>query len=206
MRIIFFVIFIVFALFIFTDKNYAQEAYLSDTDVFSPLPLSTSELPSEKSAHSFKSDEEFAQEILRSSSEKNALDCVDTHCKELAEQFRIKLLNYRIWALEHNEKSHRWQMRSGRRIFYCVLFIVAFGLVLSLLQFLPAWKRDLKGIEDAYAQTELSVSESSFKVSSPVVGLIILALSLGFFVAYLKMVYPLSYASSPQATMVPNSK
>jgi hypothetical protein len=43
-------------------------------------------------------------------------------------------------------------------------------------------------------KTDIEFSGKGIKVSSPVLGVVILAISLGFFYLYLRHVYPIEYA------------
>ncbi len=78
-----------------------------------------------------------------------------------------------------------------RIIFFVVLFLVFMGIYFAWIQF----RRDMLIARAASAapddkQHSLELSTTGIKVSSPVLGVIILALSLAFFYLYLAYVYP----------------
>lgn len=87
-------------------------------------------------------------------------------------------------GLDHRERVFEWQHNSSIAIFYVVIGIVLIGLYFSWMQFHRA-----KG---EVGETTVEASKDGFKVSSPVLGVIILLLSLAFFYLYLVHVYPIS--------------
>ena len=101
--------------------------------------------------------------------------------------------NYYKTGHEHRAKVFAWQFFSARIIFFVVLTLVAVGIYFAWVQFktdMGAQKNDLK--KDQENQHTLELSPSSVKVSSPVLGVIILVLSLAFFYLYLVFVYPIA--------------
>ena len=129
---------------------------------------------------------------------------VDSQDAELVQAHREFLkaeYAYRIAALDHRRRVFAWQHISERFIFFVVLGVVGCGLWFSWLQF----RRSLSaaapsdGSTDEHSGggdapppsvTELEISVKSVKVSSPVLGVIVLSLSLAFFYLYLVHVYP----------------
>lgn len=98
---------------------------------------------------------------------------------------RERLYRYHSEALDHRMTVFRWQYRSSVAIFAVVVLIVAVGLYFSWMQFHASDRgREIK-------PSSLEASAGGLKVSSPVLGVIILALSLGFFYLYLVHVYPI---------------
>jgi hypothetical protein len=88
---------------------------------------------------------------------------------------------YDTFALEHARRTFLWQFWSGIAVFIIVMTTVVMGLWLSLLHFLAGRR----------GGGHLKISASGVEVSSPVIGLLILAVSLGFFYLYLSQVYPI---------------
>ncbi len=88
-------------------------------------------------------------------------------------------------GLAHRKKVFQWQYVSSIIIFYVVIGIVAIGLYFSWMQF-HASRGGEVGI------TSIEASKEGLKLSSPVLGVIILVLSLAFFYLYLVHVYPIS--------------
>jgi hypothetical protein len=96
--------------------------------------------------------------------------------------------DYRIKGFDHRSRVFEWQLLSSRLIFVLVIAIVAVGLYFSWLQFM-AGLREKAGTDTT--STTFEASPTGLKVSSPVLGVIILTLSLAFFYLYLVHVYPI---------------
>jgi hypothetical protein len=104
---------------------------------------------------------------------------------------------YRKSGLEHRQRVFAWQHMSSIAIFVVVLALVSCGIYFAALQF----HRDLpaRGVRHAdpvaspstAATSSVEISASGVKVSSPVLGVIILVISLAFFYLYLAVVYPI---------------
>lgn len=94
---------------------------------------------------------------------------------------------HRTRALDHRQAVFAWQHRSSQIIFAIVVAIVGVGLYFSWMQFTAA---NCRG--GAPGLTEIEGSTTGFKVSSPVLGVVILLLSLAFFYLYLVHVYPIA--------------
>ena len=74
-------------------------------------------------------------------------------------------------------------------IFWAVLGLVVIGVLFSWLQFrrvIGTKKGESTGIGG-----EIEVAMTGFRIASPVLGVLILGLSLGFFYLYLQFVYPI---------------
>jgi hypothetical protein len=98
-----------------------------------------------------------------------------------------RYFEYRISGYQHREKVFSWQLFSSKVIFYCVLFLLIVGVYFSYLQFRKAIKAEGNGD----LKTDLEASAQGVKVSSPVLGVIILVISLVFFYLYLVYIYPI---------------
>lgn len=100
--------------------------------------------------------------------------------------------HYRQSGLQHRGQVFKWQLFSGKVIFIVVLILVFLGIYFAAVQFHknmyePAGDNERSGKE---MNTEFSASTEGIKVSSPVLGVIILVISLAFFYLYLTFVYP----------------
>ncbi|MCK0166829.1 hypothetical protein MWU52_04625 [Jannaschia sp. S6380] len=95
-----------------------------------------------------------------------------------------RLYEYRTAQLDHRLTVFRWQHISSQIIFFVVIGVVAMGLYFSWMQF-HAPRED----GQAEAITTIEASKTGVKLSSPVLGVIILVLSLAFFYLYLVHVY-----------------
>ena len=97
--------------------------------------------------------------------------------------------DYRTEGYGHRQRVFAWQLLSSRIIFVVVIVLVGAGIYFSWLQF----RADLKATdkEGNRGVSTLEASTSGIKVSSPVLGVIILVISLLFFYLYLQYVYPI---------------
>ena len=90
----------------------------------------------------------------------------------------------------------QWQLTSSKIVFGLVVLVVLAGLAFSATQFyvdLRAKTRVAPTTTAAPADvTTLDVGLDHVKVASPILGVIILAISITFFYLYLKFVYPIS--------------
>ena len=94
--------------------------------------------------------------------------------------------DYRVAAYRHRLQVFRWQHRSSQIIFVTVIAIVAVALYFSWTQFHASDRgRDMPG-------NDLELGKTGIKIASPVLGVVILTLSLGFFYLYLTHVYPIT--------------
>ncbi len=111
---------------------------------------------------------------------------------------------YRASGLRHRSRVFEWQLVSSKLIFVTVLMLVGAGMVFAAIQFRVGLKRPrVEGPDGASpgaptavaavdVATQIDLSATSVKVSSPVLGVIILVISLAFFYLYLVYVYPIS--------------
>lgn len=99
---------------------------------------------------------------------------------------------YRISGLQHRSQVFQWQFFSSKVIFVTVLALVFLGIYFAAIQFHIGLRRKGKmETTNEEKQTELVVSTKEIKVSSSVLGVIILVISLAFFYLYLIYVYPI---------------
>ena len=99
----------------------------------------------------------------------------------LYEQSMQDYYAYRSKGLAHRSAVFEWQLFSAKLIFVIVVFLVVCGIVFAAIQFKAGMPS---------ASTEVELSAKGLKVSSPVLGVIILTISLAFFYLYLLHVYP----------------
>ncbi len=92
---------------------------------------------------------------------------------------------------EHQLRVFRWQLLSARIIFAVVVLLVAAGIYFAAVQFHHGLRQGSAGHEAQ--STELEASMKGIRVSSPVLGVIILTISLAFFYLYLVHVYPIEF-------------
>lgn len=134
---------------------------------------------------------------------------LDESTKEKYFESLQEYFQYRISGYQHRKKVFEWQLRSSIIIFIVVVFLVSAGIYFSWLQFrqslesrrTKALRQErqnetaAKGTNDVVTKdmeaTKLEVSSKGIKVSSPILGVIILIISLLFFYLYLVYVYPI---------------
>jgi hypothetical protein len=101
---------------------------------------------------------------------------------------------YRVSGFEHRKNVFSWQLVSTKLIFFGVLLMVFCGICFSGIQFYKSMT--LSNVEGSEAMdagvTEFEASASGIKVTSSVLGIIVLVISLVFFYLYLVYVYPIS--------------
>lgn len=121
--------------------------------------------------------------------------------------------SYRTTAYEHRHQVFAWQLFSSKIIFVVVILLVCSGIYFAALQFHAGLRlqaeRELRqtkmlaaaaGTPISLVETKTEPAEASsvelsptgIKVSSPILGVIILTLSLAFFYLYLVYVYPIT--------------
>ncbi len=146
-----------------------------------------------------KSPKELLNEFLTMESGKKVSDSqhVDIQGK-YANDDRLDSIQLEAWKNYYSYMSkgyiHRsnvfsWQLLSSIIIFCVVILLVFAGIYFAWLQFKYALKSKAGSTE--MLSTELSASMKEIKVSSPVLGVIILVISLFFFYLYLVYVYPI---------------
>ena len=99
--------------------------------------------------------------------------------------------DYHVSGLKHRSKVFTWQLFSSKIIFAVVLILVFAGIYFAAVQFHVGVKQAKENSKDFNDRTEISASAEGIKVSSPVLGVIILVISLAFFYLYLIYVFPI---------------
>ena len=116
--------------------------------------------------------------------------------------------DYRFHGFEHRKAVFAWQLLSSRIIFGIVVLLVGVGIYFSWIQFTagmrakpgpPSGAAAAKAADEsadhpappASSVTTFEASKAGIKVSSPVLGVILLVISLAFFYLYLVYVYPI---------------
>jgi len=107
------------------------------------------------------------------------------------EAYRSALREYYAYqqqGLRHRQRVFAWQHYSSIAIFVVVILLVGAGIYFAAVQFHHGLRG---GARVAEGSTQLEAGPGGVKVSSPVLGVIILAISLAFFYLYLVFVYPI---------------
>ena len=95
--------------------------------------------------------------------------------------FPLALEKYDIWSLSHRKATLQAQFIKDNILFFVVLTVVSFGLYLSYVQF-------KKGNQ---SEGNLKLGPAGIEVTSSVLGILILAFSIGFLYLYLVHVFPI---------------
>lgn len=111
----------------------------------------------------------------------------DENVRKICKELEVKFLRHQGFSLDHRKSSLSWQLSTSKVIFAVVLLLVAVGVYFSWRHFSASLKQPS---DEEVSSIELSAG--GIKISSPVIGLIILTLSLGFFYLYLVHVYPIT--------------
>ena len=102
---------------------------------------------------------------------------------------------YHTIGFNHRKEVFAWQLFSAKIIFFIVIFLVLVGIYFSWIQFHITMeeKKVDKNSESQKSdeRTEIGISPKEIRVSSPVLGVIILVISLLFFYLYLIYVFPI---------------
>lgn len=98
--------------------------------------------------------------------------------------------DYRITGYQHRQRVFVWQLLSSKIIFGIVVALVAVGVYFAAVQFHTGLARTSPDSE-ADTTTEFVFSFKELKVRSPVLGVVVLTISLAFFYLYLVYVYPI---------------
>jgi hypothetical protein len=120
-------------------------------------------------------------------------EMLDQKTKEVYLAALHRYYEYRISGFDHRRRVFEWQHLSSKIIFVTVLVLVFVGIYFAAVQFHTALRRKSEGETSKSGEvTEFSATVEGIKVSSPVLGVIILVISLAFFYLYLSYVYPIT--------------
>jgi len=103
--------------------------------------------------------------------------------------------NYQTHGYIHRQNVFEWQLFSSKVIFIVVILLVFAGIYFSGVQFHKSLIEPISknsSETNASITTQLEASFQSIKINSPVLGVIILIISLLFFYLYLVYVYPIT--------------
>lgn len=124
-----------------------------------------------------------------------SIPCEAVNDAKVAERCTAALFayyDYYTFGLAHREQVIWWQHISSQIIFAIVLSLVIIGVYFAWRQFSAASAGGNSNGSGAEMPTStVEIGSKGIKVSSPVLGIIILTLSLGFFYLYLVFVYPI---------------
>ena len=101
--------------------------------------------------------------------------------------FTDRILDYEANLLEHNEKILEWQRFASNITLLLVVLVVLAGIIFSGVQLLRIIQ-----LGKPLSDTNLEISAGKIRVTSSIVGVVILVLSLGFLYLFLIEVYQLT--------------
>lgn len=113
------------------------------------------------------------------------LDKLDESTREALFASLRASFTYHQTGLQHRLRVFEWQLFSSKLIFVTVLLLVFSGIVFAGIQFFVGLR------SGANEQSHVRISTEGVQVSSPVLGVVILVISLAFFYLYLVYVYPI---------------
>jgi len=116
------------------------------------------------------------------------LGSLDDSTRKVFSRARMHYFTYFSEGYQHRQKVFRWQLLSSKIIFVIVVILVFSGIVFAAIQFYDGMKHSLTRTDPV---TTFEAGKEGFKVSSPILGVIILVISLAFFYLYLVYVYPI---------------
>jgi hypothetical protein len=116
-----------------------------------------------------------------------AADLSDPQTQEAYRGALREYYTYLQKGLQHRQRVFAWQHFSSITIFVVVILLVGAGVYFAAVQF----HRGLGQEAGGGTATQFEAGPGGLKVSSPVLGVIILVISLVFFYLYLVYVYPI---------------
>ena len=116
------------------------------------------------------------------------LSQLDDSTRQVFKRARMQYFNYFIEGYKHRQNVFHWQLLSSKIIFIVVVLLVFSGIIFAAIQFYDGLKNSLRQTSQT---TTFEAGKGGLKVSSPILGVIILVISLVFFYLYLVYVYPI---------------
>lgn len=113
---------------------------------------------------------------------------LDDSSRESFIEARKHYFTYFTAGYQHRQSVFRWQLLSSKIIFVVVVMLVFSGIVFAAIQFYAGLKSKTQSGGEV---TTFEAGSGGLKVSSPVLGIIILVISLAFFYLYLVHIYPI---------------
>ncbi|SRR5216684_8483204 len=162
--------------------------------VSSPVVFSQSldEVPKFTDVHRLAGGES-AQDVTRGPLA-GTCDYAEAKVREACVAAQVVAFNYSAEAILHRRDVLDWQLFAGKMIFVVVALLVLSGLGFAYLQFRNAAKVALKRPKNGQVDSpvaDLELGLQKIRVSSSILGVIILGFSMAFFYLYLVYVFPI---------------
>lgn len=130
-------------------------------------------------------------------------DCVDPASKAAYDKALAAKYEYEAFSYEHARRAFQQQEHTSIGVFWIVVVMVLAGLAFSAIQFYMGFRhshvalaRKTKGLPEPTAdRTDIEASLKGIKVSSTMLGVLVLVISMAFFYLYLAIVYPITNVS-----------
>ena len=155
-------------------------------------------------AHAQKLDFDTAASEAKKAPLPSEASLVSSYTKESLKKDEEQYLNHILWQRDYVQRAWNWHFWSTVLLFLIVVSIVAFGLVITYLQFHRDYgvRRKARVANSASPSEEvipallptassLKISPAGMEITSQVIGLLVLGFSLAFFYFYVKDVYPI---------------
>ena len=114
----------------------------------------------------------------------------DSISKEQEAQLQQAYTELRLFTYNHIRRTYEWNYISTLIIFWVVILLVISGLIFSAVQFYKSIVATRRGQKNVAEASTIEASLQGIKVTSSVLGVIILIISMLFFYLYLAHVYP----------------
>ena len=108
-------------------------------------------------------------------------------------ELRAIELDYRRFALAHQQRAFWWQLLVGYAFSAVLLGLILFGMYLSWRQFRGA---DMPRPREAPQEAEIEISIERIKVRSALVGVLLLSIAFAFTVAFFVLVFEIRIVSA----------
>ena len=129
--------------------------------------------------------------VAEASADAEAIPDTSPAITKAEEEYDLARIEYQKWTLIDLRRTYHWQNIASIIIFIVVIALVLAGVFFSWVQFRAAgFKND---------PTTMDGSLQGIKLTTSALGLLILAISMGFFYLYLVYVYPINIHNAGQA-------
>jgi hypothetical protein len=130
---------------------------------------------------------------------------VEAYVKALRKWYSLYEARIRVHdeSVAHNKKTLAWHRTASQLVFWLVVAIVLSGVALCWIQMLGS-RFGARAPGNDQETTDVELSMGRLRVSSPILGVIVLTISLAFFYLYLTQVYSVTVVDMTGTTSMPN--
>lgn len=141
--------------------------------------------------------DEMRSEIQRLEGE---LDAYRQESYKLHLEYTKKYYSYLGQKADINIEQFNWQRRASERLMWLVILVVFSGVVFSGVQL---WRA--ANIKDLGGESTIEIEARKIKITTSVVGVVVLAISIIFFYFFLIEVYRVKIVDLSKSEVAPNS-